>query len=528
MTFERLRRVDGASGLWLAVVLVLFGLLWVGAEKELGVSDPAAYARQAYWIASGTFAENSTYHPFSQRLGMVAPIGLFYGLFGVNLFAAFFWPLCAAIVIICVVWSALSTPTARIVSLVLCLGSWPLFHATLLLFPDLIAAAFMALAALFLSWRARTGSNGVRGSLLPVSMALSLFVALLAKLSAVWLLPFWLGVLIVDLCRADRSLAWRFHLPALATAVVLGASYLLACQILWDNPLARFRGLERIAEQHGWVRAGIPLWRLTVEPFGFFLKEFGIVAVLAGVALVRLWKMSPFWNAYTLAMILCFWLGPTGLSGYHPLPLLERMALPILPGMLVLASLTVAVLYEHLSPARRKPARIFCGLLLLMAILPFPASEVGSFPALKMLRYPRPDVQAMRIVRAEVERDPNRRFLLASADSRSPKALEFYFGYELPPNLSLAVLGDVTRSQLVGIDHVFVYVNRKRSASAAKESGIQSFDRELMALGLQERYREGYVTLLATSSPARLLPMLPKGRRSAVAKPQPRWPSRPE
>jgi hypothetical protein len=283
---------------------------------------------------------------------------------------------------------------------------------------------------------------------------------------------------------------------------VLGALYLLACEVFWDDPLARFKGVQELAGRHGWSQADFPLRRVTVAPAGFFLDEYGIVAVLALASLLVIPRRLPFWAAYTLSTTAFFWLGPTGLRGYEPLPLVWREALPILPGLMALASVALASLYELPNRRLRVPGRILCVALIVVA-----ASPVWS-----VLQYRgdvvHPEVEAMRVVREEVDGDADRSFLLACSDRASPEFLAFYFGFEYPANLTVAALGALDRRRLEESDKAFVFVNRQRSEKLKKLYGDAHYDLELAALKLNPRLHGSGVFLFETSDASKLLPAL--------------------
>src|SRR5262249_28410499 len=106
-----------------------------------------------------------------------------------------------------------------------------------------------------------------------------------------------------------------------------------------------------------------------------------------------------------------------------------------------------------------------------------------------------PEATAMAIVMEEVQAHPARQHLLVCADSRSPDALAFYFGYKYPPNLKVMAAGDLSEGSLQSSPRRFVFVNHQRSAFLGAAYGKERSDGEIEALGLRPAYALGPIQL---------------------------------
>jgi hypothetical protein len=167
---------------------------------------------------------------------------------------------------------------------------------------------------------------------------------------------------------------------------------------------------------------------------------------------------------------------------------MDRMSLPILPALIVLA----AYLTSRLVVSSPRPRWINSWLPIIFVVLttgiPFAKHLEGA--RLKELA----ETKAMDIVAQEVRQDPAEEILLICSDSRSPRSLAFHFGYHYPDNLRVVYFGDLSdESQLPS--YTLLFRDRGRSAFLNRAYGFVHYDAELDELDRETLYESGNVTL---------------------------------
>jgi hypothetical protein len=487
----------------IAAVLLAFTLLWLLWPQEFIASDPWAYSRRAFSISeSGDFGGS---HVFSHRLAVTLPTALFYKFLGVNIRTTNLVSLLSCLLIICTVWLALPDKRSKVVGAALCLTSVPLFKASVALYPDIIAAAFMAFSFQMLLFRSRVVSQQANPGILsiPLLAICALFAAYLAKLSAYWILPLWIWAFVCDLKSDDRAtLLRRFYLPAFVTGLCLGAGYLLFCYLTWDDPLSRFKAVQSLAGKHLWAWENAStrdlLLRLTVSPVRMLIGQYGVpILALAFLSVFMAPRSIRAWFYYALCVLLFFWFGTTSFTAYEPMPLIDRMTLPILPALIVLA----AYLTSRLVVSSPRPRWITSYLSIIFVIL------LTGIPFVEHLEGARwkelIEAKAMDIVEQQVQQNPRKDIVLVCSDSRSPQSLAFYFGYHYPDNLRVTYLGDLNSdSQLP--ENTFIFRDKSRSDFLQSAYGFVHYDAELDYLDRESLYEFGNVTLAKLVEPEQL------------------------
>jgi hypothetical protein len=486
---------------WLILVLLVYTAFWLMYPQEFIASDPNAYSSRAFAISQNLdFGSNDV---FNHRLGITLPVAFFYSILGVNILTTNLWPLLAALLIIVIVWLSLPDKQSRIIGAVLCLTSIPLFESSIALYPDIIAAAFMAASSLVLFNRKKFIATSKAWLLTPIAAVSLLFIAFLAKESAYWVLPLWILALLSDLRDEDKNVLLRqFHLPAILTGVFLGVTYLVFCDITWSDPLARFHSIQALTGQHLWswnkAPAGELAKRLTTAPANLFLGQYGILILLSvtvGLAIAPR-SIKP-WRQYAICCLLFFWFGSTSFTRYEPMPLFDRMTLPILPAFYVLAAFAISSLSGIAEKVKGINKFVPILLLLIFAGLPF-IWFVQSWRGVQL-----PEATAMAIVRNDLQHHPEKTYLLVCSDTRSPNSLLFYFGYKYPENLRVVFAGDLT-DDLLNKDLSLVYIDRRRSAFLKAAYGRRHYDDEIDALNLTPVYKLGEIELLRSAEASTL------------------------
>lgn len=490
-----------ASRIPLPVALVVFATLWTYTPQEFVASDPWQYSLNAHRFTEGSFFSSPDNHPFHHRLGVTAPVALFYKLFGITILSTHLWSLCAALLVLCTIWWASSGGRAGALALLFGLCCVPLFKAATSLYPDLIVAAFLGLSSLLLYRRKRSLQGGGWSLLYPVGAVLFLFVAFLAKLSAWWVLPLWGVVFVQDVREGNRELLKRFYLPVLILAVALLVAYLFFCSVVWGDPFSRFHGVQNLAGQHLWslqgTGTGSLIRRLTVDPIVLLGGCYNILPLFALLAWPSLPKELRFWSYYALCLVLCYWFGSASISAYEPLPVAGRMVLPALTGMAVTAGYFAAKFRIASVPMSKKARMLVANIVVLtLAVLPLLEhlflQEGRSFP----------EADVVEILRREITAFPDAQVLLICADERSPESLLFYFGYCYPPNLRVISLASLPHHALDSCDKVYLFLHQERSEFLEQAYGCKNYTQEMLGLvGPEELVKHGPVMLWKYSEP---------------------------
>jgi hypothetical protein len=225
------------------------------------------------------------------------------------------------------------------------------------------------------------------------------------------------------------------YLPAVVVLAGLAAGYAALCARLWGDPLARFHGVEDLTYGHAWTLHGQPVsaWihRLTWQPARLIATMFQatLIPVMAAPWLVR--GRDRIWWVSTAMFGLLYWLGSTSFSSYSPLPISERMVLPVLPGIIVLAALASDRALDRMRDARWRRPIVAVVLAVVLVGIFVPAVHVV---AARLVRGA-PEATAFAALRAEVE-GSNRQFVLVCGEPRCVHIARFYFGLAPVPNLT--------------------------------------------------------------------------------------------
>jgi hypothetical protein len=492
--------------LFLLTGLYFYILFWSSYPFEFIASDPWGYSSRAFKIAEGTFFSNPSDQVFSHRLGVILPTSLFYKLFGVSLITTNLISLISVLIIIITIWLASPSHSSKFFALIFSLCSIALFNASIMLYPDIIATAFMAFSSLLLFKRNKSLNNGSIYRLLPIIATLALFFAFLAKLSAYWVLPLWGMALFKDIKSQNKTLLKRFYLPVFISAIFLGVSYLVIYQICWGNPLARFHNIQSMTGEHLWswgsqsTQALIDRW--TTQPAMLYFQELGVISLLTILALWKLPESLKPWLYYTILTTLFFWFGTTSFTTYQPMPLVSRMILPSLPGFYILTGYFVANVKVSYSTPSIIYNRLLRTVVTLLICLPF----FGYLQSWSNNKFP--ENEAIKIVKKEIHKHSNKDFLLVTSDSRSSESLEFYFGYHYPNNLTVMSAQNLTQELLKSQEIALVFINRPRSLFLEHAYQHKHYDMEILNLNLPAIYQSKIVAIFKTNNPRNLLNIL--------------------
>jgi len=447
---------------WLALIaaMIVQTVAFFVAQRDIAAADPLWYAVNAFrWATSpgDLFADN---HPFVMRVGVTGPVALAYRTAGVSLWTTDLLCLVACLMILGVVYAAMETPRAKVLAMVIATAAAPLLaRDAFMLNPDLPSAAWMAVGVLCLSRRERG----------PAWIALAVgawFLAFLTKETAIWCVPVFAIAWVSD--RFSRR-----YVPAIVTGLVLGAGYLIVCRLVWGDALARFHGIQHLDHTWSLHGRGAHAWlaRLTWQPIALLWQLLGFLIVPAVLSLRFASVRMRTWLVATWVFVLLYWFGSSTLSQYSPLPLMFRMAYPLVPGLLIVSAATL----DSLLDRTRVATIAFIGVLVV----------VPHALRLVKLRGSRDEQAAFEKVLATA-RTANR-LTAVCGDPRCPGVADFYFGFAKPSNVS--VVDETTFAPAPG-DRVLVVVHKERAAEYKTTIG-----RRAQELGLPRVYESTHVSV---------------------------------
>jgi hypothetical protein len=460
----------------LAGAIALHAFIFVTGQHDLAAADPLWYASVAHRIADDpatVFASGDT-HPFIMRVGLTMPVALLYRLFGVSTLVTNLYMLVCAVGILAIVYIAANAPRAKLVGMLLGAFCLPLVRS-MMLNVDVPAATLMALSVLCLARRDR-GAGWVVGA------AVALVAAFLVKESALWCGFVWLYAIASDLRTDDpRTVARRFG-PGIAVGLVLAAAYFAICARVWGSPFARFWGIQDLTFEHAWTLHGKPAidWvhRLTWQPPLLLVTMFQalLVPALASPWLVR--GRDRIWPVATLVFVLLYWFGSSSLSAYSPLPISTRMILPVLPVLLVTATLAADAAIERASGTRwLVPLAVVVALAIVL-----PASRAMFGLATR----PTPETDAFALVRAEARE--GRPLTIVCGEPRCVAIGNFHFGFRVPPHVRLLSAEQFAEAPLAEDVRVRALVHLARARGVRRTTPELDRTETIEALKLRAMY----------------------------------------
>jgi hypothetical protein len=489
----------------LLVALVVETILFVAAQGDYVVADPLWYASLAHSIAadpSSAFGHGEM-HPFVMRVGLTLPLALLYRLFGVSTLVSNLPCLIAANGTIATVYAAARTPRAKVIGMALCLACVPLFQHMRLLGVDLPAGALIGCSVLCIARR-----DGRRGALWLAGGVVAWFAAFLVKEIALWCAPIWIYAIVVDLRASGWKATARTYAPAVGIGVVLGAGYLALCAVVWGDPLARIHGITHAVSNvqaarysDAWLMpgAGASRWiaRLIWQVPVLLVTMFGamLVPVVLSPWLIR--GRDRIWPVATAVIALCYWFGSSTIRAYLPLPISQRMIVPVLPCLLATAALAVDGAIDRWRlgiGARRAIVVAWAVVVVAQAALPIAAG----------VRHPHPETDAFALVRREAAADPARPLIVVCGEPRCAMIGNFYFGFAPPPNVTMPLAGEFAAAPPPHGAIVRALVNRIRAPGAHNTDPSSDRTADITALQLPILAGNKNVTLYDAGDGVRL------------------------
>ena len=450
-------------------------------------SDLWGYSVRAYSFVSPEVDKITDGHIFSQRLSTYVPVGVFYSIVGVSMEATTLWPLTAMVGIVWGLWYSGISLEEKIISCLLAITSLPFFFQFTTLRPDIFVSFSCLIFFIILSKRGKTG-NIFASTLLVAGV---LYFGAFAKLSIYWAGAVWLVIAAEDVYVGRWSETKRIHTSVIIGGLIALIAYLVTCQAVWGNPLARLEGLESVSGSHLWSwnekTFAEKVKRLTYGPLWTFVTAYGPLFPFTVGGLLMWRKGVRFWDKALLTILLLYWFGTTSPSMYEPLPAVSRMILPAFPLMCITAGsfiwndllsretatsqqlisfavVSVLLVLNLLTNLGSKVQLLSSGLALtaigvrFLPSLPAPkwikiaklnnlnalistialAGAVAVTPSARFLvdHLGRPDAEkgAMTLVTGRLL---NQQVILLTGDQRSPNHLNFYYDYSYPSSLTV-------------------------------------------------------------------------------------------
>ena len=465
----------------LAIALTVQIAVFVVARVDTPSDDPLAYSENAHAIATDfdEFFTDPPNHPFAMRVGITMPLAVIYRVVGAGPLTTHLPSLLAAVAILLVVYTAAPTAHAKLAGIGFTVCSTLLMRHASELDVDLLCGAAIAVMLLLLSRRDRS-------TWLIAGAVVVWFFAFLIKETAIWFAPAWIYAIVVDLRAAGWRTVARTYAPPLVIGLVLAIGYLAICAYVWNDPLARFAGIDGLAGQHLWSSRGYSTarWieRLTWGPPWLFATTLGLPFLVAVVGARRITGPDRLWLVATAGFLVMFWFGSASTRTYEPLPLHERMILPALPGVLVLATTASAKLTWN---------RIWIAVIALATVVPYTkAVETAA-------RRELPETATYAALRAEVAAEPTRAFVIVCPEVRCLSVSRFQFRFAPPANVRIAHARDFASSPLVSGAKVRVIVNLRHARDP-------SIDARISALGLPPTASHRHVRLYDAGDGLRL------------------------
>ncbi len=355
--------------------------------------DDTGYIEKAYFLRQQSL-ENILNNSNEQahRFGFLLPLAAFQTLFPFHEITHVIWILICTLAGIYIVYHCLSSyckNLALYASLLLGLDYYYLYLCNKV-YPDTQTAIFCLLSAV-IYWKNSANisnkittkiTNKIINSLINSFLfASAIFVALLCKLTAIFVLPFYFFLFVKSLFNSlstsknllggfeppNRYLSLRFWFQSICFGLLFLFAYLAVYQYLTGYFLFRFHLVEanRYADALSYFDKSFDklLIRLTYEPILMFLKAgyfvnfwlaipiiFSVAADFSpqktlcgqefycGLKSAATDKMK-LWVHLLISMLAFYWFGSTSLTVYSPIPLDYRMFVIISPIMAIVAAL---------------------------------------------------------------------------------------------------------------------------------------------------------------------------------------------
>jgi hypothetical protein len=205
------------------------------------------------------------------------------------------------------------------------------------------------------------------------------------------------------------------------------------------------------------------------------LHTYGAIFVLVPIAIFYCPIELRYWSYYLFLCMAFFWFGSTSFTSYQPMPLSDRMTLPLLPAFVILVAHAISRISVNWAIVR-PDAFVAAGLAVGLFFLPLLTHVV------EVLKRPRAEMKAVSVLKSEIGWNSDSPTLVLTSDSRSVESLKFFFGYRYPDNVTVAQAKQMAEIDQKYGDRIFVYQNLDRSRWLKVAYGIENSDSEIDSL----------------------------------------------
>ncbi len=334
----------------LAAVLAAHVLCWVVLRPPVPHADDRVYMDLARDMGEGRYALNES--PKNHRFMVIVPAWAIASVAGTSPYAVSAWPLLCSLATVAAVFLFLykeDRQLATVAAVLLALNPVQVIYSTVL-FPDAVVSLFFALAAGLVV----AGRHG-RFAWRAVLAALVLGAGFAAKEIIVLFLPFIVGLSIRDAVAGRHAAFWQAFFPALAIVAlaIWGFYYALTGDAAFLVRSVETRHNDMFVPP---LRMDA-LWRRMVhEPLLWLVSQPGYV-VLVVLTLPWLFRrqggMARVARAYLVLLAAAFWWGSSSLQRMAPVPLADRMWMPLLVPLCVAAAFSARDLFRTDAPRQR-------------------------------------------------------------------------------------------------------------------------------------------------------------------------------
>ncbi len=336
-------------------------------------TDDKIYFDEAVNILEGDWQLNES--PKNHRFGIILPVAALIAVFGDSPHILAIWPLLFSLATIVLLYVFLKKiggiRMAVIGASFLALSLCQLIYASAL-FPDVIISFFFLLIPVLLF----SGISSAKNLRIGVCAGLLFLPALFVRENILFILP---AIGILFLATLSISGAWKMFAAFFASAAFSILVWILTFYILSGDALFVYNTVE---SQYSLTFASpvdmALLERLIFEPPGMFFRSLTFLPLIllsAPVFLSLLVKRKPlsepvmWWTVFFIGLLLTFWAGTTSLNQYSLLLMLERLWLPLVPVLCVLASFALEQPAEITEiKFRRRTIFFFCMLIMIFSL----------------------------------------------------------------------------------------------------------------------------------------------------------------
>ena len=357
--------------------LILICLVHIGFFLLNNPGPPSAddkiYFDEAVNILEGDWQLNES--PKNHRFGIILPVAAMVAVFGDSPHVLAIWPLLFSLSTIVLLFIFLKKTGGLRMAVVgasfLALSLCQLIYASAL-FPDVIISFFFLLIPVILF----SGLSSLNNRRYGVCAGLLLLPALFVRENILFIFP---AIGILFLATLSMNGAWKMFAAFFASAAISIMIWMLTFYFISGDALFVYHTVE---SQYSLAFASpvdmALLERLIFDPPGMFFRSLTFLPLIllsAPVFLSLLVKRKPlsepsmWWTVFFIGLLLTFWTGTTSVHQYSLLLMLERLWLPLVPVLCILASICLEQATEIAEVKfRRRTIFFFCMLIMIFSL----------------------------------------------------------------------------------------------------------------------------------------------------------------